>query len=76
MSAKEKVDDLVVVAGDVLPTLDDRSDSGDSIFTATDERRLVKKQDWRVLPFVCAMYLLAGKRALCNHLRAADLIAL
>ncbi|KAI0738939.1 MFS general substrate transporter [Daedaleopsis nitida] len=57
MSVKEKADDLAVVAGDVLPSLDDRSEH--STLTVADERRLVRKQDWRVLPFVCAMYLLA-----------------
>lgn len=36
----------------------------DSALLAIEERRLVRKIDWRIIPIACAVYLFACKYAL------------
>ena len=40
-------------------SLDQREVVQESKFTPEDERRLVRKLDWRIMPIACIMYLFA-----------------
>lgn len=48
-------------------SLDQPEVVAESKFTPEDERRLVRKLDWRIMPIACIMYLFACAYARFSH---------
>ena len=58
-------------------SLDQREVVQESKFTPEDERRLVRKLDWRIMPIACIMYLFACAYSLPSYVsQRIDTVAL